>query len=98
MATSCDLTDLSISNPNLCSQIEWATAMSLLWQYAEVSGNPRWKGLAWGLLPCFGSAMCACTWHFFYNAPEMEYLVALQVRASESSCMQIAICTGYGQL
>jgi len=58
--------------------IEWATAMSLLWQYAEVSGNPRWKGLAWGLLPCFGSAMCACTWHFFYNAPEMEYLVALQ--------------------
>ncbi len=33
------------------------------------------------MLPCFGSAMAACTWHFFYNAPELEYLVALQVGA-----------------
>jgi hypothetical protein len=22
--------------------------------------------------------MCACTWHFFYNAPELDLLVALQ--------------------
>lgn len=22
-------------------------------------------------LPSLGSAMCACTWHFFYNAPEL---------------------------
>ena len=37
-----------------------------------MSGCPRWKGLAWGMLPCLGSAMCACTWHFFYNSPDLE--------------------------
>ena len=31
------------------------------------------------MLPSLGSAMCACTWHFFYNAPDLELLVALQV-------------------
>lgn len=52
--------------------------MRLMWKYGEVSGNPRWKGMSWGMLPCLGSAMCACTWHFFYNATELEFLVALQ--------------------
>ena len=28
--------------------------------------------MAWGMLPCLGSAMCACTWHFFYNSPDLE--------------------------
>ena len=42
------------------------------WRYGEVSGNPRWKGMAWGMLPCLGSAMCACTWHLFFNAPELQ--------------------------
>lgn len=60
------------------SVIEWGIAMSLMWKYGEVSGNERWKGMTWGMLPCLGSAMCACTWHFFYNAPELEFLVALQ--------------------
>ena len=35
--------------------------------------------MTWGMLPSLGSAMCACTWHFFYNAPSLEFLVALQV-------------------
>lgn len=30
------------------------------------------------MLPCLGSAMCACTWHFFYNAPELDFLVTTQ--------------------
>jgi hypothetical protein len=42
------------------------------WRYGEVSGNPRWKGMAWGMVPCLGSAMCACTWHFFYNSPDLK--------------------------
>ena len=29
----------------------------------QVSGVQQWKGLTWGMLPCFFSAMCACTWH-----------------------------------
>jgi hypothetical protein len=52
--------------------------MRLMWQYAEVSGNPRWKGMTWGMMPALGSAMAACTWHFFYNSPDLDFLVALQ--------------------
>ncbi|PRW56088.1 ycf49 isoform X1 [Chlorella sorokiniana] len=63
---------------HVSSVVEWIVAMGLIWRYGEVSGNPRWKGLSWGMLPCLGSAMCACTWHFFYNSPELQFLVALQ--------------------
>jgi hypothetical protein len=54
------------------SVIEWVTAMGLMWKYAQVSGNSTWKGMTWGMMPCMGSALCACTWHFFYNASELE--------------------------
>jgi hypothetical protein len=30
------------------------------------------------MLPALVSAMCACTWHFFDNAPNLEWLVTLQ--------------------
>ncbi|GAX76244.1 hypothetical protein CEUSTIGMA_g3688.t1 [Chlamydomonas eustigma] len=63
---------------HVSSVVEWVTAMGLVWQYAEATGNERWKGLTWGMLPSLGSAMCACTWHFFYNAPSLEFLVTLQ--------------------
>lgn len=29
-----------------------------------------------GMLPCLGSAMCACTWHLFYNSPDLEVRAA----------------------
>ncbi|KAG0454071.1 hypothetical protein HPP92_025375 [Vanilla planifolia] len=29
-------------------------------------------------VPLLGGAMCACTWHFFYNSEALEVLVALQ--------------------
>jgi len=60
------------------SVFEWGVGMYLMWKYGEVSGNPRWKGMAWGMVPCLGSAMCACTWHFFYNSSDVQFLVALQ--------------------
>ncbi|GFR39947.1 hypothetical protein Agub_g24 [Astrephomene gubernaculifera] len=63
---------------HVSSVLEWVTAMGLMWRFAEVSGNPRWKGMTWGMLPCLGSAMAACTWHFFYNSPDLEFLVVLQ--------------------
>lgn len=34
--------------------------------------------MTWAMLPALGSAMSACTWHFFYNSPDLEFLVALQ--------------------
>lgn len=46
-----------------------APPQGLMWRYAEVSGNPRWKGMTWGMMPALGSAMAACIWHFFYNSP-----------------------------
>lgn len=63
---------------HISSVIEWVTAMGLIWKYADVTGNLRWRGMSWAMLPCLGSALCACTWHFFYNSPDLEFLVALQ--------------------
>ncbi|GLI70041.1 hypothetical protein VaNZ11_014780, partial [Volvox africanus] len=63
---------------HVSSVLEWVTAMGLMWKYAEASGNPRWKGMAWGMVPSLGSAMAACTWHFFYNSPDLEFLVVVQ--------------------
>ncbi|XP_024386121.1 uncharacterized protein [Physcomitrium patens] len=63
---------------HVASVVEWITAMALVWQYGDTPGNSSWKGLSWGMVPLLGGAMCACTWHFFYNAPALEILVVLQ--------------------
>lgn len=63
---------------HVSSVVEWITAMALVWQYGEKSGNACWKGLSWGMVPLLGGAFCACTWHFFYNSESLEVLVALQ--------------------
>jgi hypothetical protein len=46
--------------------------MSLMWTYAEATGRDYWKAMSWAMLPSLGAAMCACTWHFFYNSPHLE--------------------------
>ncbi|KAL3688068.1 hypothetical protein R1sor_014377 [Riccia sorocarpa] len=63
---------------HVASVAEWATAMSLVWKYGDTPGKSAWKGLTWGMVPLLGGAMCACTWHFFYNSPSLEVLVVLQ--------------------
>jgi len=63
---------------HISSLIEWLVAMGLIWQYADVVGNPKWKGLTWGMVPLHTSGICACTFHFFYNSENVESLVALQ--------------------
>lgn len=63
---------------HVSSVVEWVTAMALVWQCGEKSGNDSWKGLSWGMVPLLGGAFCACTWHFFYNSESLEVLVALQ--------------------
>jgi hypothetical protein len=60
------------------SVIEYIVAMNLVWKYAEATGNPRWRGLTWGMLPMHASSICAVTHHFFYNNPELIFLVTLQ--------------------
>ena len=63
---------------HVSSLIEWLAAMGLIWRYAETTGNPRWKGLTVAMVPFHTSGLCACTYHFFYNAPPVRSLVLLQ--------------------
>jgi len=60
------------------SVVEWIVAIWLIWVYADLSGQLAWRWLSWGMLPALVSAMCACTWHFFDNAANLEWLVTLQ--------------------
>eukprot|EP00536_Pseudo-nitzschia_multiseries_P000582 jgi/Psemu1/62719/estExt_Genemark1.C_70144 len=60
------------------SVIEYLIAMDLVWKYSEVTGNEKWKGLTWGMLPLHASGICACTYHFFYNPSSLQFLVDMQ--------------------
>jgi hypothetical protein len=60
------------------SLLEWLYAMKLAWEHAEVSGNPRWKNLTWAMIPSHTSGICACTYHLFYNAKALTWIVNLQ--------------------
>ncbi len=42
------------------------------------AGNSKWKGLTWGMMPLLGGALCACTYHFYYNSSDLDFLVAVQ--------------------
>jgi hypothetical protein len=61
------------------SVLEYLVAMNLVWKYSEATDNPKWKGLTWGMLPLHASGVCACTYHYFYNAqPALQFLVTSQ--------------------
>jgi hypothetical protein len=60
------------------SVIEYLIAMGLVWKFADVTGNPKWKGLTWGMLPLHASGVCACTYHFFYNPAVLQFVVSMQ--------------------
>ena len=38
------------------------------------------------MMPLLGGAMTACTYHFFYNSPSLDALVALQVLLAFLRC------------
>ena len=63
---------------HISSVIEWIAAIWLIWLYAEASGDRPWRYLSMAMFPALVSAMCACTWHFFDNAPALDWLVTLQ--------------------
>jgi len=84
------------------SVFEYLIAMNLVWKYAEVTENPKWKGMTWGMLPLHASGVCACTYHFFYNPSELQYLVSTQAGLTllgNITCMiaafRIAISNGW---
>ena len=63
---------------HVASLLEWLVAMGLVWRIGTVSGNPRWKGLTWAMIPSHSSGVVACVYHFFYNAESLQFLVTLQ--------------------
>jgi len=60
------------------SVFEYLFAMNLVWNFAENTGNEKWKGLTWGMLPLHASGVAACTYHFFYNPSSLQFLVTSQ--------------------
>jgi len=60
------------------SLIEFLVAMGFAWRWADISGNQKWKGITWGLLPLHSSGITACAYHILYNGvPLMLPLQAL---------------------
>ncbi|CAI5509379.1 unnamed protein product, partial [Closterium sp. Naga37s-1] len=45
-----------------------------------------WRGLAWGMVPLLMGAMCACTWHFFYNSLQLEVCYSLTLTSPHGAC------------
>lgn len=63
---------------HILSVTEWMVAMGLVWVYGQISHNRIWQGFSIAMLPALISAICVCTWHFFDNAPSLEWLGTLQ--------------------
>jgi len=60
------------------SVFEYLFAMNIVWNFAESTGNEKWKGLTWGMLPLHASGIAACTYHFFYNPSSLQFIVTSQ--------------------
>ncbi|MDJ1179114.1 DUF2499 domain-containing protein [Roseofilum sp. BLCC_M91] len=63
---------------HVSSVMEWIIAIWLIWRYGELTGDRRWSWLSLAMIPALISAMSACTWHFFDNDPNLEWIVTLQ--------------------
>ena len=63
---------------HVSSVIEWVAAIWFISIYGNITNNRVWYGLSFAMLPALVSAMCACTWHYFDNDPNLEWLVTLQ--------------------
>ena len=63
---------------HVSSLLEWLVAMGLVWRIGLVTGNPRWQGLTWAMIPSHASGVAACAYHVFYNAPDLQSVVLLQ--------------------
>mmetsp|Transcript_33766 Transcript_33766/g.40445 ORF Transcript_33766/g.40445 Transcript_33766/m.40445 type:complete len:190 (+) Transcript_33766:153-722(+) len=74
--------------------------MGFAWRWADISGNPKWKGLTWGLLPLHSSGITACTYHLFYNSipvlvPLQAFLTCVGNTSAAYAAYRIAISNGW---
>ena len=73
------------------SVYEFLFAMGVIWKFAEATGNEKWKGLTWGMLPLHASGVAACTYHFFYNPSSLQFLVSTQAGLTLLGNLTVAI-------
>ena len=73
------------------SVFEFVFAMNIIWNFAETTGNEKWKGLTWGMLPLHASGIAACTYHFFYNSSTLQFLVTTQAGLTLLGNLTLAI-------
>ena len=63
---------------HITSVLEWLLAIFAVQAYGRWRREPGWSWLALAMVPALVSAMAACTWHVFDNAPALQGLVVLQ--------------------
>jgi len=85
---------------HVSSLVEFLVAMGFAWRWADISGNPKWKGLTWGLLPLHSSGITACTYHLFYNSvpvlvPIQAFLTCVGNTSAAYAAYRIAISNGW---
>ncbi len=67
---------------HVASVLEWTLAMVAVIHWGERRQETEWRWLALAMLPALVSAMAACTWHVFDNAPELRGLVVFQAAST----------------
>lgn len=85
---------------HISSLVEFLVAMGFAWRWADAVGNPRWKGLTWGLLPLHSSGICACVYHVFYNSiplllPLQASLTCVGNVTAAAAAYRIAVSNGW---
>jgi len=85
---------------HVSSLVEFLVAMGFAWRWADVTSNPKWKGLTWGLLPLHSSGIIACTYHLFYNripimVPLQAFLTFVGNTTAAYAAYRIAVSNGW---
>ncbi len=85
---------------HISSLVEFLVAMGYCWRWADISNNPRWKGLTWGLIPLHSSGITACTYHLLYNSvpvlvPLQAFLTFVGNTTAMYAAYRIAISNGW---
>lgn len=85
---------------HVSSLVEFLIAMGFCWRWADITGNPKWKGLTWGLLPLHSSGITACVSHLFYNniallVPFQAILTCIGNTTAAWAAYRIAVSNGW---
>ncbi|MEB3259871.1 MAG: DUF2499 domain-containing protein [Cyanobacteriota bacterium] len=77
---------------HITSVIEWLLAIVAVQAYGHRRREGGWRWLALAMVPALVSAMAACTWHLYDNAPALQGLVVLQAACTflGNVCLAVA--------